>query len=77
MADTREQAIKRAKALGMNVSQVVSSDRGGWYIAPSGVTSATAKKAYANCRQNGKGQQECSAISHVVQKNHDKKHSKS
>lgn len=76
MADTREEALARAKKLGMDASQVVKSDRGGWFIAPSGVTSDTAKKAYANCRQNGKGQQECSAISHIVQKNHDAKHSK-
>jgi hypothetical protein len=76
MPESREEALARAKKLGMDASQVVKSDRGGWFIAPSGVSAATAKKAYANCRQNGKGKGECSAVSHIVQKNHDAKHSK-
>lgn len=74
MPETKEQALARAKAEGFPASQVVASDKGGYFIAPNGVTAATAKKAYANCRQNGGDKSQCAAAAHIVQKNHNKKH---
>jgi hypothetical protein len=74
MADTKEQAIARAKAEGFPLTQVVASDKGGYFIAPNGVTADTAKKAYANCRENGGDQGKCAGAAHIVQKNHNLKH---
>lgn len=74
--DTKEGAIQRAKDRGIPLSQVVVADKGGYWLAPIGVTSDTAKKGYANCRENGGDMHYCAAISFVIQSNHDKKHSK-
>jgi hypothetical protein len=74
MKETREQALARAKREGFPASQVVASTKGGYYIAPNGVTAPHAKLAYANCRENGGDQGKCAAASHIVQKNHDIKH---
>lgn len=73
MPESKEQALARAKKLGFPASQVVKSDKGGYFIAPEGVTAPSAKTAYANCRATGKAKSECARISHVVQKNHEAK----
>lgn len=76
MAETREEALARAKREGFPASQVVASDQGGYFIAPNGVTAPHAKLAYANCRQNGGDKGKCAAAAQIVQKNHDAKHKK-
>lgn len=76
LPETKEQAIARAKAEGFPVSQVVASTKGNYYIAPNGVKAIHAKQAYANCRENGGNKEKCAIASHIVQKNHDAKHSK-
>ena len=76
MPETKEQALARAKANGFPASQVVASSKGGYFIAPNGVTAPHAKLAYANCRENGGDKGRCAAAAHIVQTNHDKKHEK-
>lgn len=76
MPETKEQAIARAKAEGFPVSQVVASTKGNYFIAPNGVKAKHAKQAYANCRENGGNKEKCAIASHIVQKNHEAKHSK-
>ncbi len=74
MPETKEQALKRAKAEGFPAEAVVASTKGNYYIAPNGVTAPHAKQAYANCRENGGDKGRCAAAAHIVQKNHNLKH---
>ena len=68
MPETKEQAVARAKKLGYPMSTIVQSDKGNWFIAPLGVTSAAGKKAYANCRETSGDKGKCAAIAHTVDK---------
>lgn len=66
--ESRAEAERRAERLGFNKSQVVCLEGDSWcYIAPHGITSAKAKRAYAECRRNGGQKGTCAAVSHKVQ----------
>ena len=67
MPESKQHAKERAKKLGFNQSQVVKGEEG-YFIAPRGVTSTKAKKAYAKCREGGGDKDVCSAVSHNIQK---------
>ena len=69
MPETKKAALARAKKLGYPKSTVVKASTGEHFIAPLGVTSSASKKAYAECRTQGK----CAAISHTVDKKARKK----
>ena len=64
--ETREQAEKRARELGIPISQVVKSDKG-YFIAPQGMTTTSAKMAYAKCRADGKGKEYCAKIAWSIE----------
>lgn len=66
--ETKAQAIKRAKKLGIPISHVVKADDDGYFIAPFAVKSAKAKKAYANCRAKNGEKSTCAAVSTNLQK---------
>lgn len=53
MPESHQGALRRASRLGFPKSAVVKSTKGGWFIAPHGITTAKAKHAYANCRAGG------------------------
>ena len=57
----REDAEKEAKRLGINTSQVVKSDKG-YFIAPQGLETRSAKMAYAKCRADGGDKEKCAKI---------------
>jgi hypothetical protein len=52
MPETKAAAKRHAKKVGIPQSQLVKGKKG-WYIAPSGVKSRAAKKAYASRRDRG------------------------
>lgn len=68
MPESKAKAKKRARKRGISVSNVVKSKSGGYFIAPAGVTSTGAKKAYANCRAKGGAKKKCAKISHSINK---------
>ena len=49
--ESREAALTRAKREGIPASQVIEATGGGWFIAPPGIKSHKAKKAYADIRK--------------------------
>lgn len=65
--ETKNEAMNRAIMEGFYKSSVVEADSGGWYIAPKGITSHEAKKAYANCRADGGGKEKCAKIAWSVE----------
>jgi len=73
MPASKKSTQKRAKRLGFPKSNVVKAKKGGYYIAPKGVKSSGAKKAYANCRAGGGSKAKCARISHSVQKRYKRK----
>jgi len=74
MPETRTNALKRAKAHGFPKSAVVKAPgTKHYFIAPHGVTTSKAKRAYAGCREGGGSQSTCAAVSHNVQKKRRKK----
>ena len=64
--ETREQAENEAKKLGIPISQVVKSDKG-YFIAPQGIKTQSAKNAYASCRADGKGKEYCSKVAWTIE----------
>lgn len=70
--EKREDAEAKAKELGMDVSQVVSS-KAGYFIAPNGITSKVAKEVYAKSRADGKDKETAAKIAWSVQNKIDKK----
>lgn len=65
MPETEQKARNRAKELGYPQSAVVKADSerdDSWFIAPQGIESSSAKKAYANCRMRGGDQEYCARI---------------
>ena len=63
---TREEAEKEARRLGIDVSQVVKSDKG-YFIVPQGLETRSAKMAYAKCRADGNGAEYCSKIAWSIE----------
>lgn len=68
MPESRSDAARRAARLGFPKSSVVKAKTGDYFIAPRGVTSAKAKRAYADCRAGGGQAGTCAAVSHNLQK---------
>lgn len=69
MPETKSEAIARAKEEGISILNVVESDDGGHFIAPPGIKSEAAKKAYANCRADGGNREKCAKIAWDIEKN--------
>jgi len=65
--ENREQAEQRAQETGINKEQVTKSDKG-YFIAPQGIKSNTAKKIYAKCRADGKDKEYCAKVAWSVEK---------
>jgi len=65
MPETKAHAKARAKKLGFKKSQVVKG-KGGYYIAPYGITSKSGKKAYAELRSEGMSKKQAAKIAHYV-----------
>ena len=63
----REEAEKQARESNIDTSQVVDSGRG-FYIAPQGIKSETAKNVYAQCRASGKDKEYCARVAWSVEK---------
>lgn len=69
MPETKAQALARAKKIGYPKSTVVQARNKDWFIAPRGVQSMAAKKAYANCRTTNENKAQCAGVAWKVQKN--------
>ena len=65
--EKREDAEKEAQKVGINKSQVTDSEAG-YFIAPQGITSKLAKKAYANNRAKGMDKETAAKIAWSVEK---------
>lgn len=65
MPESKRNAKSRAKQLGFPQSNVVKG-KSGYFIAPRGVTTSTAKRVYAECRSKGRGKSTCAKIAHSV-----------
>lgn len=63
---TREEAEKQARESNIDVSQVVDSGHG-WYIAPQGIKSKSAKEVYAQCRANGGEKEYCARVAWSIE----------
>ena len=63
----REDAEREARTKGIDVSQVVKSDKG-YYIAPQGLETTSAKMAYAKCRADGNGAEYCAKVAWNIEK---------
>lgn len=68
MPETKTEAIARAKELGIPTTQVVKSTEGSYFIAPRGISSTGAKKAYAECREKSSDKVKCSRIAWSIEK---------
>ena len=68
MPETKTEALDRSKKEGFLKSSVIQSDDKKWFIAPNGIKSHGAKKAYANCRANGGDKEKCAKIAWSVEK---------
>lgn len=68
MPETKSGARARAKKGGFPASSVTKSKKGSYFIAPHGVTSSKAKRAYADCRAGGGKKSTCAAVAHNIQK---------
>lgn len=73
MPEKYAEALKRASKLGYDLDNLVKAnedDSNSWYIAPAGIKSDDAKKAYAKCRENKPESQkdQCAKIAWSVEK---------
>lgn len=67
MPESKSKARARAKRLGFSLSQVVKGKKV-YFIAPRGIKSKGAKKAYASCRSSGGSKAKCAKISWSIEK---------
>ena len=63
----KEDAEKAAKEVGIDKSQVTDSEAG-YFIAPQGVKSSSAKAVYANCRAKGGDKEYCARVAWSIEK---------
>lgn len=66
MPETRSHALTRAAKLCFPKSNVVCINNCGCFIAPRGVESLTAKKAYAELRCEGKSKETAAKLAHSI-----------
>lgn len=68
MPETRKQAEERAEKLGFPKSSVYCLEKDNkCYIAPHGITTTAAKKAYAEARARGESKERSAKIAHSVE----------
>lgn len=67
MPETKQGALNRAKFGGFPSSNVVKGEAG-YFIAPKGISSHSAKSAYASCRSNSSDKEKCAKIAWSVEK---------
>ena len=65
--ETRKSAENLAKEVGIDKSQVTDSDTG-YFIAPQGINSKVAKKAYASNRSKGMDKETAAKIAWSIEK---------
>ena len=65
--ETRKSAEAEAKAVGIDKSQVTDSEAG-YFIAPQGIESEGAKKAYADNRAKGMSKETAAKIAWSIEK---------
>ena len=65
--ETRKSAENLAKEVGIDKSQVTDSEAG-YFVAPQGMKSKTAKKAYAKLRAEGKDAESAAKIAWSIEK---------
>ena len=65
--ETRKSAENLAKEVGIDKSQVTDSEAG-YFIAPQGIKSSTAKKTYAKLRSEGKDKETAAKIAWSIEK---------
>ena len=65
--ETKKSAEAEAKAVGIDQSQVTDSEAG-YFIAPQGIKSASAKKVYADSRAKGMSKETAAKIAWSVEK---------
>ena len=65
--ERRENAEAEAKAVGIDKSQVTNSEAG-YFIAPQGIKSEAAKKAYADNRAKGMSKETAAKIAWSIEK---------
>ena len=65
--EKREDAEKLANEVGIDKSQVTDSEAG-YFIAPQGITSATAKAIYAKNRAKGMSKENAAKIAWSIEK---------
>ena len=64
--ETKESAEQLAKEQGIDKSQVVKT-KIGWFIAPQGIKSKTAKQVYGNNRASGMSAEQAAKIAWSVE----------
>lgn len=67
MPESKESAQARAKRGGFPQSNVIKGSSG-YFIAPKGITSSGAKKAYASCRSEHGAKEKCAKVAWSVEK---------
>lgn len=67
MPETKIEALKRALKGGFKKSSVVKSKDSGYFIAPHGILSEGAKKAYANLRAKGNSKEKSAKIAWSIE----------
>ena len=65
--EKREDAEKLANEVGIDKSQVTDSEAG-YFIAPQGISSEGAKKAYADNRAKGMSKEQAAKIAWSIEK---------
>lgn len=63
MPESKRNATARAKKVGIPTGNVVKSSKGGYFIAPRGVT-AKGKRMYAGMRASGMPAEKAAKIAH-------------
>ena len=69
---SKKSAEQAAKKAGISKSNVTKSDKG-YFIAPAGVKSSAAKKAYASNRAKGKSKEYSAKVAWTIEKSQKKK----
>lgn len=68
MPESKYKAMRRSKRLGIPAANVTKSPGKGYFIAPSGVRTKAAKKAYAALRSTGKAKATAAKIAGAIEK---------
>lgn len=68
MPETKQEALEKAKRMNFPKSSIVKAINGDYFIAPRGIVSQSAKKAYADLRAKGNSQEKSAKISWYIEK---------